>query len=81
MMRAESDLASRVIERILELSADAHIERRGTAKGSPAFHNLTGAIAAYGKALAVLIEVQQQEECYAILRELDWPSSVSEVTH
>ena len=81
MMKADSDPASRVIERILELSADAHIERRRTAKDSPAFHNLTGAIAAYGKTLAVLIEVQRQEECYAILRELDLPTSVSELTH
>jgi len=34
------------------------------AKDSPAFHNLTGAIAAYGKALALLTALQQREEFY-----------------
>ena len=42
------------IERILELSADAQVTRRKTPKDSPSFHNLTGAIAAYGKALDLL---------------------------
>ncbi len=49
MMKPNSGLASKGIERILELSADAHIRRRGMAKGSPEFHNLTGAIANSGK--------------------------------
>jgi hypothetical protein len=47
-------LANEAIERILELSADTQITRRMTAKDSPAFHNLTGAITAYGKTLALL---------------------------
>jgi len=34
------------------------------AKDSPAFHNLTGAIAAYGKVLALLTALQQREEFY-----------------
>ncbi len=42
------------IERILELSAEAQIKRREAAEDSPAFHNLTGAIVAYGKALGLL---------------------------
>jgi hypothetical protein len=42
------------IERILELSADAQIKRREAAEDSPTFHNLTGAIVAYGKALGLL---------------------------
>ena len=41
------------IERILELSADAQIKRREAAEDSPTFHNLTGAIVAYGKALGL----------------------------
>jgi len=55
----------KAIERIIELSADAQITRRVTAKDSPAFHNLTGAIAAYGRALALLTALQQREEFYA----------------
>ena len=71
MMKANSGLANKVIERILELSADAHIQRRGTAKDSPEFHKLTGAIAAYGKALALLTALQEREEFYAMMDELD----------
>ena len=45
----------KTIQRILELSADAQIARRRAAKDSPAFHALTGAIAAYGKVLTLLV--------------------------
>jgi hypothetical protein len=71
MMKANLGLANRGIERVLELSADAHIRRRGTVKDSPEFHNLTGAIAAYGQALSLLTALQQLEEFYAIVGELD----------
>ena len=54
------------IERVLELSVDAHVKRRGVAMDSPAFHNLTGAIAAYGKVLAMLRALQRGEEFYKI---------------
>jgi hypothetical protein len=47
------------IERILELSAEAQIKRREAAEDSPAFHNLTGAIVAYGKALGLLSNSKQ----------------------
>jgi len=57
----------KAIERIIELSADAQITRRVTAKDSPAFHNLTGAVAAYGKALTLLTALQQREEFYAVV--------------
>jgi hypothetical protein len=67
MTKADLGLANKGIERILELSADAHIRRRGTVKDSPEFHNLTGAIAAYGKALELLTALQQLEEFYAML--------------
>jgi hypothetical protein len=33
----------------------------------PAFHSLTGAIAAYGKALAILTALQLREEFYTII--------------
>ncbi len=46
------------IERILELSAEAHIKRRKAVEDSPAFHNLTRAIVAYGKALDLLSKLK-----------------------
>jgi hypothetical protein len=54
MRNSSSGHAGQAIERVLELSADAQITRRKTPKDSPAFHSLTGAITAYGKALAIL---------------------------
>lgn len=54
------------IERILELSAEAQIKRREAAEDSPKFHNLTGAIAAYGKALDLLSKLEEvQAERYS----------------
>jgi hypothetical protein len=73
MMKPQSGVANKGIERILELSADAHIRRRGTVKDSAEFHNLTGAIAAYGKALALLTALQQREEFYAMIGQHDVP--------
>lgn len=61
MMKPNVGLANMSIERILELSADAHIRRRGTIKDSPEFHKLTGVIAAYGKVLALLTALRQWE--------------------
>ena len=77
MIKANLGLANKGIERILELSADAHIRRRGTVKDSPEFHNLTGAIAAYGKALELLTALQQLEEFYAMVGQLDLPGCVA----
>ena len=55
-----------VIERILELSAEAQIKRRVAAEDSPKFHNLTGAIVAYGKALDLLSKLEEvQAERYS----------------
>jgi hypothetical protein len=71
MMKPSAGLANKVIGQILELSADAQIRRRETAKGSPEFHKLTGAIAAYGKALALLTALQKREEFYAMIDQLD----------
>jgi len=64
MMMPNAGLANRVIERILELSADAHIQRRGTDKNSPEFHKLTEVIRAYGKALALLTALRRREEVH-----------------
>jgi hypothetical protein len=79
MMNGSEGLANKSIERILELSADAHIRRRGTVKDSPEFHNLTGAIAAYGKTLELLTAMQELEEFYAMIDLLDVPAGAQPV--
>ena len=66
-MKSNTGHAAQAIERILELSAEAQIARLLVAKDSPAFHRLSGAIAAYGKALALLTALQQREEFYTIV--------------
>jgi hypothetical protein len=66
-MKSNSGHAEQAIARILELSAEAQIARRMVAKDSPAFQRLTGAIAAYGKALGLLTALQQREEFYLIV--------------
>ena len=79
MMRAYAGLTNEAIERVLELSADAHIQRRMTVKGSPEFHKLTGAIAAYGRTLAVLTELQEREEFFAMIGEGGVPACLQPV--
>ena len=76
-MKSSSSHVEQAIERILELSADAQITRRKTAKGSPAFHSLTGAIAAYGKALAILTALEQREEFYKMVARYDLSERVA----
>ena len=71
MMERNAAVASKGIERILGLSVDAHIQRRMTIKDSPEYHNLTGAIAAYGKALAVLTALKYREEFRAMIAQPD----------
>jgi hypothetical protein len=58
MRKSSPGHAGHAIQRVLELSADAQITRRKTPKDSQAFHRLTGAIAAYGEALAILTALQ-----------------------
>jgi len=77
MMNGSEGLANKGIERILELSADAHIRRRLTVEDSPEFHNLTGAIAAYGKTLALLTALQELEEFYDIMDLQDVPACLA----
>jgi hypothetical protein len=79
MMNDSEGLANQGIERILELSADAHIRRRGTVKDSPEFHSLTGEIAGYGKALELLTAMQELEEFYAMIDQLDVPACAQPV--
>ena len=67
------------IQRILELSADAHIARRRVAKDSPAFHTLTGAIAAYGKVLTLLVARQTAgKNSRQLIDQLELPQSESD---
>lgn len=80
-MTHDTGFANLAIEQVLELSADAHIERRMTAEHSPAFHHLTGAIAAYGKTLSMLVALEEREEVYALIAELDLAASVSGLAH
>jgi hypothetical protein len=47
------------IEGVLELSADAQIRQRQAVQDSIVFHELSGAIAAYGKVLRLLTRVQE----------------------
>ena len=62
MRKPRAGLANEVIQRLLELSANAHVQRRRVATDSPAFHVLTGEIAAYGKVLALLTALEAREE-------------------
>ena len=80
MKMSSSGQAAQAIERVLELSADAQITRRKTPKDSPAFHSLTGAIAAYGKALAILTALQQREEFYTIIAQSELSERVAVVS-
>ena len=77
MMNTSSGLAAKGIERVLDLSADAQIRRREVAKGSPAFYKLTGAIAAYGVALALLIALEQREEFYTVVGAYEFSENAS----
>jgi hypothetical protein len=76
MMKANSDLANKGIEQILELSVDAHVLRRGTFQGSPEFHKLTREIATCGKALALFRGLQQQEKFYAGIGRCEGPPAL-----
>ena len=80
MMSTSAGLAAKGIERILELSADAHIQRRYLEQDSPAFHNLTGAIMAYGKVLALLTALEQREEFYAVVGPYEFSECVQAVS-
>jgi hypothetical protein len=52
--------ADDAIDRILELSAEAHTKKRQAAENSTAFHKLTGAVLAYGQALDLLTRLRKE---------------------
>jgi len=64
MKKLRSGPVDKAIERILELSADAQIRRRGIVRNSVAYYTLIETIAAYGKALALLTALQQRKELH-----------------
>lgn len=80
-MNTRSGLAAQAIDEVLELSAEAHIQRKTTTKGSPDFHRRIGVIAAYGNSLAVLVALQEREELCALITELNLPASLTKVAH
>lgn len=73
MLKSTTGLAEKIIEGILELSADAQVARRRVAKDSPAFHTLTGVIATYGKVLELLAAEDPWEDAQAIFLQLNLP--------
>lgn len=81
MMKSKSGPATKAIERILELTADAHIERRRAARDSGEFQYLTGAIAAYGKVIPLLRALQELEEFYERIGQIGMVESTTEVIH
>ena len=60
-MKPSANLAIQGIKHILEFSADAHIQRRAVARDCPAFHSLTGKIAAFGKVFTFLAPHEQEK--------------------
>lgn len=58
-------LVENAIERILELSADVQIRRRGAPAWSSAYRNFSATIIAYGEVLDVLTTVQREHEAPA----------------
>ena len=77
MYPSKSNCFNKVAELILELSADAHIQRREFSKESAAFHNLTGAIAGYGRVLAGLTVLQESEGLFTFVGEHDAPEGAA----
>ena len=64
-MELDARLTNEFLDQILELSADAHIRRRAVIKDSAEYHNLTGAIVAYGTILSLFTALQRVQEFYA----------------
>jgi len=75
-MQMHPDIAEKGIEMILELSADAHIQRRQTRENSSAFHKLSGTIAAYGRVLGMLTALHQREEFFFVVNHAETRESV-----
>jgi hypothetical protein len=71
MLKLSSNFTAKAIDRVLELSAEAHVNRREVGKGTPAYDKLTGAIKAYGKVLTILTGLQKREEFFAVVSDCD----------
>jgi len=63
MTKSGPGYAGQAIQRILDCQQTQKTRCR-TTKRSAAFHSLTGTIAAYSKALAILAALQQREEFF-----------------
>lgn len=81
MMTLKSGIAERVVEHVLELSAEAQIERRKTEKSSTEFQTLTGAIAAYGTVLALLTTLKAAEDLDVALVQWAAPECAASLTN
>lgn len=79
MMKSGSGHDQRHRAETSNLSADAQINKCEVAKDSSAFHNLTGAIAAYGKVQALLAALQQRENSYKIVGQCEFSECVAAV--
>jgi hypothetical protein len=65
-----------LIERILDLSAEAQIKRREIPATSLAFHHLTGAIVAYGNVLRLLTKAHEAPgEHYLLIKPVQFAAS------
>src|SRR5215472_14157757 len=49
--------------------------------GFRGFHRLTGAILAYGRTLSLLVALEEREEFFAMIAQLDLPASVTGWAH
>ncbi len=78
MMKTNLGFPNDFLEQILELSADAQIERRTMAIDRPAIDRLNGEVAAYGKVLALLTGLLKREEFNAIIRKIGLAQSAPE---
>ena len=80
-MKPSPGIANAALKQVLELSAEAHVERRKTVMNSPPFHRLTGAIAAYGKAIGLLVALEERERFFAMIEGLDADEFVEGLIH
>lgn len=80
-MRFKSSFAQPFMEQILELSAQAQIERRRVDKSSAAFERLSGAILTYGNVLALLTTFRELEALDALPAHWDIHDYAMAVTH
>lgn len=71
-MKAESSPLDQIMERILELSADAQIARRLAARNSLEFHSLSGAISAYSKVIELVMAAKERQELLAAIERLEF---------